>query len=61
MTTIDVKTEASKRKRGDVREDGRIFWRYKSDGYEVWVKPEKVAEVKAKGKLEALLEQKRNG
>lgn len=46
--SIVEQAPVSKRKRGEVREDGRIFWRYKSDGYEVWVRPEKVAEVKAK-------------
>lgn len=48
MESIDVNPEQGKRKRGEVRGDGRIFWRYKSNGREVWLPPEKVAEWKAK-------------
>jgi hypothetical protein len=39
-----------KRKRGDVREDGKVFWGLVSDckGGEYWVAPEKFAEKKAR-------------
>jgi len=35
-------------KRGDVREDGVVFWQYKSDGNEYWVSPEKFVELRGR-------------
>jgi len=35
-------------KRGDVREDGKLFWQYKSDGKQLWVSKEKFEEKKIK-------------
>ncbi|NBW98782.1 hypothetical protein EBR03_04350 [bacterium] len=35
-------------KRGDVREDGKLFWQYKSCGKELWVSKEKFEEKKIK-------------
>jgi hypothetical protein len=38
-------TETRKRKRGEIREDGMVFWGYKR-GKEKWVTPERLAEVR---------------
>jgi hypothetical protein len=48
MESIAPESIDSKKKRGEVRADGRIFWRHRSDGREVWVTPEKVEEVRVK-------------
>jgi hypothetical protein len=37
-----------KPKRGDVREDGMVFWKCRGDGYEWWVPPSKIQELRSK-------------
>jgi hypothetical protein len=50
MTSINDQQDKSKRKRGDMREDGRLFFCYRGDGREVWVTPEQMAHKAAKAK-----------
>jgi hypothetical protein len=37
-----------KPKRGDVREDGLVFWKSRGDGYEWWVHPSKMPKLRSK-------------
>lgn len=50
MESIADKPELGKRKRGEVRSDGRIFWAYFANGKEQWLTEDGIAEKREKSK-----------